>query len=129
MLTIRTQSRMELVPIKETVYISKTPYYSKEQLDDMSILWEGKGTGVDPKTKKPLCQMRSIEISNYIEENYIKDTFSIYIGNINLGQYVTIERALKVLDEIQVATLGNLYLDYEKAVAASLPSVYEMPKE
>ena len=46
-----------------------------------------------------------------------------------LGAYATEERALEVLDEIQMAIIDNQYIKYGRIGYAPGTSIFEMPKE
>jgi hypothetical protein len=104
MLSIRTQDRMALVPYNEVICITR---HNKNAID--MIMSKDKDIKADM-------------------------VYMVWIGgNGKLGTYKSKERALEVLDEIENAYRDRtVYLkgnETDYVSLASLPIVYQMPKE
>jgi len=128
MLTIRTQDRKSLVKFNSDIYISDYVRNSETEDREIDLLKKSFPGCINSETNKRFKSFAELE--TYISKKYPKTTYVIYMSNSReLGKYSGLERALTVLDEIQKASVGDQYIDYEKAVANSVPCVYEMPKE
>jgi len=149
MIVIRTQDRMALYKCSE-IFIEELTNYTKlnefvekryEQEEKPIILLV---SSFGNKIKREITKAEYISIKT----SEFKTKFKRYVitGNEHeyLGTYTTKERALEVLDEIQIAIVGTFYIpqdnsfdygvspihvpSYQSSITA-LPSVYEMPKE
>jgi len=90
---------------------------------------------VRSQNKEKLVSFEEYEFkdtSSWEQEQEGNSTYCIF-GHRNsgdrvvLGVYTSEERCIEILDEMQKKCIGTIYEDYDKAVAASLPVVYEMP--
>lgn len=129
MLSIRTQDRMALVPFDGPVYILERKDYREESIKKIEDMNENFKTYMNPLTNKMFKSQE--EVNAWISDNIKKETYYVlYIKSregVYLGEYKSLDRSLHVLDEIEKASLGDVYLEREVGVAVSLPNVYKMP--
>lgn len=83
--------------------------------------------------KEILAKAENINIRSSCDEMPSLSVYYISIGNLEIAEYKTKERALEVLDEIhqRLIDLQTLEItpDFYKVCKRNLDNVYEMPKE
>lgn len=84
---------------------------------------------IETKNLKEKLQNSILSMLSDMEQmqSYLKDGWSIIVDDINMGVYLTKERALEVFDEIQkMLTDRSYYIGSDTPVVTK---IYEMPKE